>query len=162
MKDLSRNSARNDMNMKALTGKFSGWLTRMLASSRTPFSFFMALWALTSTYRIMLTVGLFTNPIRPFDFSPGSHPIRFTLAYWYYDLVLLLVGFLLSWILSRGKYFLKEGKIDGDDLTFSINIDYQGNPVRLVVKGKVAGDEIKFDLGTDDGAWSTQLTAKKS
>jgi hypothetical protein len=57
---------------------------------------------------------------------------------------------------------IKEGKIDGDDLSFSLNIDYQGNPVKLVVKGKVDGDQIKFDMGTDDGAWSTQLTAKKS
>jgi hypothetical protein len=57
---------------------------------------------------------------------------------------------------------IKEGKIQDDDLSFSINIEYGGNPVKLVVKGKVAGDEIKFDMGTDDGAWSTQLTAKKS
>jgi hypothetical protein len=57
---------------------------------------------------------------------------------------------------------IKEGKIDGDDLSFSVNIDYQGNPVKLVLKGKVSGDEIKFDMGTDDGSWSTQLTAKKS
>jgi membrane-anchored protein YejM (alkaline phosphatase superfamily) len=59
----------------------------------------------------MLTIGLFTNPIRPFDFSPGSHPIKFALAYWYYDLSLVLACFLLFWILSRGQYFLKGKKI---------------------------------------------------
>lgn len=57
---------------------------------------------------------------------------------------------------------IKEGKIDGDDLSFSVNIEYQGNPVKLLLKGKVSGDQIKFDMGTDDGSWSTQLTAKKS
>jgi hypothetical protein len=34
--------------------------------------------------------------------------------------------------------------------------------VKLVVKGKLNGDEIKFSIGTEDGAWSTELTAKKS
>ncbi|HYB19353.1 MAG TPA: hypothetical protein VEH09_00410, partial [Thermodesulfobacteriota bacterium] len=95
------------MTIKALSGKFWGWFIRMLSSSRTSFSLFMFLLALTITYRIMLTVGLFTNPIRPFDFSPGSHPVRFTVTYWYHDLGLVLACSLLTWILSRGGYFLK-------------------------------------------------------
>ena len=98
------------MDRKASAGKLSGWFTRIVSSSGIPFALFVSLLALTLTYRIMLTVGLFTNPIRPFDFSPGSHPIRFTLMYWYYDLGLVLVCSLLFWILSRGQYFLKGGK----------------------------------------------------
>ena len=70
------------MDRKASAGKLSGWFTRIVSSSGIPLALFFSLLALTLTYRIMLTVGLFTNPIRPFDFSPGSHPIRFTLAYW--------------------------------------------------------------------------------
>ena len=81
--------------MKALAGKFSGGSTRMVSSSGISFALFISLLVLTITYRVMLTIGLFTNPIRPFDFSPGSHPIKFALAFWYYDLGLALACFLL-------------------------------------------------------------------
>jgi hypothetical protein len=57
---------------------------------------------------------------------------------------------------------IKDGKMEGDNVTFWVGIEYQGNPVKIVVKGKVSGEEIKFSLGTEDGAWSTELTAKKS
>ena len=56
----------------------------------------------------------------------------------------------------------KDGKLEGDNITFWITIDYQGSPLKLVYKGKVAGDEIKFDFGTEDGSWGTQFTAKKA
>ena len=64
--------------------------------------------------------------------------------------------------LPTPKVDIKDGKIDGDDLSFWVGIEFQGNPIKLVVKGKVAGDEIKFNIGTEGGEWSTQLTAKKS
>jgi hypothetical protein len=53
------------------------------------------------------------------------------------------------------------GKLQGDNVTFWITINYQGNPVKLVYKGKVAGDEIKFEFGTEDGGWGALLAAKK-
>lgn len=56
---------------------------------------------------------------------------------------------------------IKEGKLDGESLSFWILIDYQGNPVKIVYKGKVTGGEIRFMLGTEDGAWGTELIAKK-
>ena len=64
--------------------------------------------------------------------------------------------------LPTPKVDIKDGKIDGDALTFWVGIEFQGNPIKLVVKGKVAGDEITFNIGTEGGEWSTQLTAKKS
>jgi len=57
---------------------------------------------------------------------------------------------------------IKDGKLEGDNITFWITIEYQGSPLKLVYKGKVAGDEIKFDFGTEDGSWGTQFTAKKA
>ena len=53
-------------------------------------------------------------------------------------------------------------KLQGDNVSFWITIDYQGSPLKLVYKGKVAGDEIKFEFGTEDGSWGAQLTAKKT
>ena len=57
---------------------------------------------------------------------------------------------------------IKDGKLSGENLTFWLGIEYQGNPVKLMVKGKLSGEQIQFSIGTEDGAWSTQLTAKKS
>ena len=98
------------MKIPAPSPKSRGWFTRMVSSSGSSFALLISLLALASVYRILLTVGLFTNPIRPFDFSPGSHPIRFALAYWFYDLGFVLLCFLLFWLLSRGQYFLKGSK----------------------------------------------------
>ncbi len=64
--------------------------------------------------------------------------------------------------LPGGAAQIKEGKLDGENLTFSIMIEYQGNPVKLVYKGKVSGNEIKFTFGTEDGSWGTELVAKKA
>ena len=57
---------------------------------------------------------------------------------------------------------IKEGKLEGDTLSFWVMIEYEGSPVKLVFKGKAAGGEIKFDFGTADGSWGTQFTAKKA
>jgi hypothetical protein len=58
---------------------------------------------------------------------------------------------------------IHDGKIDGSSVSFWINTDYQGQTYRLLCKGMVsaAGNEMAFTLATDDGSWSTQLTAKK-
>jgi len=57
---------------------------------------------------------------------------------------------------------IKEGKLDGENLSFWIMIDFQGNPLKLVYKGKVNGDEIRFMFGTEDGSWGTEMIAKKA
>ena len=57
---------------------------------------------------------------------------------------------------------IHEGKLDGDTVTFWLNTDYQGQTYKLVYKGKVAAGQIGFTFGTDDGSWSTELTATKS
>ena len=67
-----------------------------------------------------------------------------------------------AWGLPGGTAQIKDGKLQGDNVTFWITIDYQGSPVKLVYKGKVAGDEIKFEFGTEDGSWGTQFTARKA
>lgn len=56
---------------------------------------------------------------------------------------------------------IHEGKVDGDNISFWINVDYQGTPYKVVYKGKIAGDHIDFSMGTEDGSWGTDLTVKK-
>lgn len=64
--------------------------------------------------------------------------------------------------LPAGVAEIKDGKLEGDTLTFWIMTEYQGSAIKLVYKGKVSGDEIKFAFGTEDGSWGTEFTAKKA
>ena len=57
---------------------------------------------------------------------------------------------------------IHDGKLDGDTVTFWVNTDYEGQTYKLVYKGTMAGDQIGFMFGTDDGSWSTTLTATKN
>ena len=43
-----------------------------------------------------------------------------------------------------GKSVLTDGKIDGDNISFSITAKFQDNEMKLNYKGKVTGDEIHF------------------
>jgi hypothetical protein len=57
---------------------------------------------------------------------------------------------------------IKEGKLEGDDLAFSVDSEWQGQPVKLVMKGKVSGDEIQLRVDTEDGAWGTDLVLERA
>jgi hypothetical protein len=39
---------------------------------------------------------------------------------------------------------IQEGTINGDDIAFVENLNFDGMPLRIVYKGKVSGDEIKL------------------
>src|SRR5580692_7939412 len=41
---------------------------------------------------------------------------------------------------------IREGKVDGDNVTFWMNSQYQGTTYKVVFKGKVAGDHIDFSF----------------
>ncbi len=45
-----------------------------------------------------------------------------------------------------GKSTLTDGKVDGDNLSFSITVKFQDNEMKLNYKGKVTGDTLKFDV----------------
>jgi len=57
---------------------------------------------------------------------------------------------------------INEGKLDGDAISFSVDSEWQGNPITLVFKGKVSGDEMQLRVDTKDGSWGTDLVAKRS
>src|SRR5436853_1709570 len=44
--------------------------------------------------------------------------------------------------LPSGVAQIKEGKLEGEKLSFWIMTEYQGNPIKLVYRGKVSGGEI--------------------
>jgi len=57
---------------------------------------------------------------------------------------------------------IKDGKVDGNTITFTATTDYQGMPVKLVLKGTLDGDQIKFSMGTEDGSWGVEFVAKRA
>jgi len=56
---------------------------------------------------------------------------------------------------------IKDGKVQGDTVSFWAMSEYQGQAIKLVFKGQVLESEIHFTMGLDDGSWSTDLVAKK-
>jgi arylsulfatase A-like enzyme len=96
--------------MKPALRKLSDWLTRAVSSSKSSFALFVCLFAMVLVYRIQLTIGLFTNRVKPFDFHPGGHPFWFTLANLPYDFAVALICFLICWLLSRVTYFMEDRK----------------------------------------------------
>ena len=57
---------------------------------------------------------------------------------------------------------ISEGKIDGDQISFVVAGNFNGNEVKVNYKGKVAGDEIKLtiEIAGRDGA--LEMTAKRA
>lgn len=58
-----------------------------------------------------------------------------------------------------GKSTIEDGKVDGDNLFFTITIKFQDNEMKVNYKGKVTGAEIKFDVETPNG--NIEYKAKK-
>ena len=63
--------------------------------------------------------------------------------------------------LESGPAEIHDGVVNGEELSFWLNTDYQGQTYKLVYKGKVTAGQIDFDFGTEEGSWSTTLTVKK-
>jgi hypothetical protein len=57
---------------------------------------------------------------------------------------------------------IKDGKIQGDTVSFWATSQYQGQAIKLVFKGQMLEGEIHFTMGLDDGSWSTDFVAKKA
>ena len=62
---------------------------------------------------------------------------------------------------ENGDIEIQEGKVNGDEITFVENMNFQGMPLRIEYKGKLAGDEIKFTRKVADNA-TEELVAKRA
>ena len=60
-----------------------------------------------------------------------------------------------------GDAKISEGTIQGDEVAFVENLDFQGQTLRIEYKGKVAGDEMKLTRNVGDVA-TEELTAKRA
>ncbi len=64
-----------------------------------------------------------------------------------------------------GAVEIADGKVDGDNVSFSMVRNFGGQDVKISYKGKVSGSEIKFTRtieGMDQAPPPTEFTAKKA
>jgi opacity protein-like surface antigen len=61
----------------------------------------------------------------------------------------------------QGDVPITDGKISGDDLSFTVVMNFQGNEVKMLYKGKVAGAEIKFTRQREGGDQTQEFVAKR-
>jgi hypothetical protein len=62
-----------------------------------------------------------------------------------------------------GDMPIADGKIDGDQVSFTQTMEFNGNAMKFVYKGTVSGDEIKFSRQRDGGEGQPQtFTAKRA
>ena len=65
---------------------------------------------------------------------------------------------------KRGKHLISEGRVSGDEITFVVNLRFNGNQMVMTYDGKISGDEITFTCQiAQSGRVTTQrFTAKRS
>jgi hypothetical protein len=62
-----------------------------------------------------------------------------------------------------GDMPIADGKIDGDTISFTQTMEFNGNSMKFVYKGTVSGDEIKFTRARDGGDQPPQeFSAKRA
>ncbi len=62
----------------------------------------------------------------------------------------------------QGDNPISDGKITGDDVSFSVSANFNGNQIKFLYKGKVAGDELKLTRTREGGDQPGQeFTAKR-
>ncbi|MEO8099911.1 MAG: hypothetical protein ABI811_19590 [Acidobacteriota bacterium] len=64
-------------------------------------------------------------------------------------------------VLAKAETPITEGSVNGDDITFVEELNYEGMPLHITYKGKISGNEIKFVRNMADIAME-EATAKKS
>ncbi len=60
-----------------------------------------------------------------------------------------------------GKSAINEGKVEGDDISFSITASFQGEGRKITYRGKISGDTIKL-TSEFGGGQSIEWTLKKA
>jgi len=62
----------------------------------------------------------------------------------------------------QGDVEIKDGKISGNNLSFKVNLEFNGNSIVLLFKGVASGDQIKFTRGREGADQTQEFTAKRA
>lgn len=60
---------------------------------------------------------------------------------------------------QMGDMEISDGKVDGDNVSFVVKMEFNGNSRTMNYKGKVAGDELKLQVESPRG--TREMTAKR-
>ncbi len=63
---------------------------------------------------------------------------------------------------QRGENAITDGKVDGDNISFTVILKMGGNERKLNFKGVVSGDSIKFTRSMEGNDSVQEFTAKRS
>jgi hypothetical protein len=61
----------------------------------------------------------------------------------------------------QGDIPLQEGKITGNQISFSTTLDFNGNTVKILYKGTMSGDQMKMTRERDGGGQPREFTIKR-
>lgn len=62
----------------------------------------------------------------------------------------------------QGDIQLQEGKVAGNQISFSTTLDFGGNSIKLLYKGTVNGDQIKMTREREGSGQAREFTIKRS
>jgi hypothetical protein len=62
----------------------------------------------------------------------------------------------------QGEIPLQEGKVSGDQISFSTTLDFGGNSIKILYKGTVSGDQIKMSREREGSGQPREFTIKRS
>ena len=63
---------------------------------------------------------------------------------------------------QRGERPIENGKVSGDDISFTMTMQMGGESRKLLYTGKVAGDELKLTMKSEGGEFSRDFVAKRA
>ncbi|MBX9599958.1 MAG: hypothetical protein K2X35_03100 [Bryobacteraceae bacterium] len=61
-----------------------------------------------------------------------------------------------------GPAEISDGKISGDDISFAVVREVQGNQMKILYKGKVSGNELKMQVTREGADQSREIVAKRA
>src|SRR5947207_532001 len=62
----------------------------------------------------------------------------------------------------QGDIEIKDGTISGNNISFKVNLEFNGNSIVLLYKGVVSGDQIKFTREREGAGQTQEFTAQKA
>ena len=62
----------------------------------------------------------------------------------------------------QGDIPLQEGKVAGNQISFSTTLDFGGNSIKILYKGTVSGDQIKMTREREGSGQPREFTIKRS
>ena len=63
---------------------------------------------------------------------------------------------------AQGELPMQEGKVTGNQVSFSTTFDAGGNSIKIVYKGTLAGDQLKMTREREGSGNSTEFTLKRA